>query len=94
MCRVPTTMCSSIKSLSSIVLSALVCSHLVVHDCVCYTNCSVSSIDEKTYPHGHMADYIQTVMGKDSPSHSSVSISPNGMSDTGGARSSFIRVTL
>ena len=32
--------------------------------------------------------------GKDSPSHSSVSISPNRTSDTGGARSSFIRVIL
>ena len=50
-------------NLKSIVLSALmavVCSHLLVHDCVRYTNssCKINTLT-------HMADYISVVQVQD-----------------------------
>ena len=45
------------SSLPLIVLSALVCSHLLVQDCVSYTNCSYK-MNKLTHMAICMADYI------------------------------------
>ena len=60
MCRLPATIFVYLKPTFDRALMAVVCSHLLAHDCVSYTNssCKMNTLT-------HMADYISVVQVQD-----------------------------